>query len=228
MRQKSFISLLWLPLCLAACASPLPLLPDDGQAKMRKLSSADMQNVAQQQKDRKDRAEPSVEEASKDKRGAASPAASKVFAQPAPAIMGEDINSLQRAAGEKALIAMNQFRLANGAPPLRLDDRLSRLAQDHVMDLSIRKEVSSNSRNGQGIGVRLLNAGLTDIASGGSLVAGGYTDIENALAAWQQNEKRRGQLLNEEVSLLGFAVISDPTSPYGTYMEMIIAAPRGE
>ncbi|MEM9988204.1 MAG: hypothetical protein AAF723_01695, partial [Pseudomonadota bacterium] len=96
MRQKSFISVLWLPLCLAACASPLPLLPDDGQAKMRKLSSADMENVAQQ---RKDRAEPSVEEASKDNRGAASPAASKVFAQPAPAIMGEDINSLQRAAG---------------------------------------------------------------------------------------------------------------------------------
>lgn len=125
-------------------------------------------------------------------------------------------------AAERAVSTLNAYRAENGLPPLQYNEELSRIAEAHVVDLAARGEVTARNRDGQGIGERLQAAGLAPKVAG-SLVSGGYATFEGALESWKANEVQRQRLLIEAAGEVGFAVISDRTSTYGIYMELIIA-----
>ena len=95
------------------------------------------------------------------------------------------------------------------------------VAEAHVLELAARGEVTALNSEGQGIGERLAAVGMTPEVAG-SLVSGGYTNFENALASWKANPVQRSRLLIEGAKEVGFGVVSDRTSTYGIYMELII------
>jgi uncharacterized protein YkwD len=119
--------------------------------------------------------------------------------------------------------AINEYREKYGYPPLRYSEQLSEIARAHVVDLAARNEVSSMNRQGAGIGNRLLDAGYKPYVAG-SLVSGGYASIEDAMASWQADKVQRSRLLLQRANEVGFAVIEDRASTYGTYIEAIVAA----
>lgn len=133
------------------------------------------------------------------------------------------ISDVQRQAAERALATVNNFRAQFGYKPLRLSDRLSLIAQAHVIDLAARAAVTSQDRQGNGVGVRLLNQGYNPKVAG-SLVSGGYPDFNAAFETWRVSQVERSRLLLPKAEELGFAIITDRQSTYGTYIEAIVAA----
>lgn len=129
-------------------------------------------------------------------------------------------------AAERAVSTLNAYRVENGLPPVQYSEELSHIAEAHVVDLAARGEVTARNRDGQGIGERLQAAGLSPKVAG-SLVSGGYTTFEGALDSWKANAVQRERLLIKEAGEVGFAVISDRTSTYGVYMELIITGADG-
>ncbi|MEM9422167.1 MAG: CAP domain-containing protein [Pseudomonadota bacterium] len=133
----------------------------------------------------------------------------------------------QQLAARQALEEVNAYRTAHDQPPLVLSDALGAVAKAHVVDLAKRGEVTSLNPAGAGVGVRLLEATyLPRVAS--SLVSGGYADFSAALEQWKADKVKRSRLLLPQATEMGFAVIDDRLSRYGTYIEVIIAAPDGD
>lgn len=128
----------------------------------------------------------------------------------------------QESAAFTALALINAERSAEGLRPLEYSRELSAVARAHVVGLAARGEVSSLDPEGNGIGIRLSDAGFTPRVAG-SLVAGGYTSFERALQTWLENDVQRSRLLLPDAEELGIAAISDRRSTYGTYIEAIIA-----
>ena len=132
-----------------------------------------------------------------------------------------------RVAAEQALATVNALRAEKGEAALALSMQLNEIAKAHVVDLAAWGEVTSLNQSGEGVGVRLKKADyLPKVA--GSLVAGGYSDFDAALAEWQTSEVEMSRLLMPQAEEMGFAIISDRLSRYGTYIEVIIAAPEGD
>ncbi|WP_370336579.1 CAP domain-containing protein [Parvularcula marina] len=138
-------------------------------------------------------------------------------AAPAPA----DDEVMHLLAAERVVASVNAYRAENGLAPLAYNEGLSDVAEAHVLELAARGEVTALNAEGQGIGERLAAVGMTPEVAG-SLVSGGYTNFENALASWKANPVQRSRLLIEGAKEVGFGVVSDRTSTYGIYMELII------
>lgn len=150
------------------------------------------------------------------------PAATAAIPEAPPAVSAATAD-LQRAAALKAVERINAYRAQFGFAPLAYSERLSAAALTHVIELAQRGEVSSVDAAGNSIGGRLKRAGYAPLVAA-SLASGGYRNLDDALTKWQTDEVERSRLLLQGADEIGFAVITDRTSKYGTYIEAIIAA----
>ncbi|WOI52552.1 CAP domain-containing protein [Parvularcula sp. LCG005] len=134
----------------------------------------------------------------------------------------ETLGVEERTAIEAFIAQVNEERDALGFPPLTYSAALSGIATGHVAYLAHIQDVTSEDANGRGIGQRLLRHDyLPNVA--GSLVAGGYADYMDAFDSWRSNKVEFSRLLLRHASDIGVARVTDPTSRYYAYIEVIVA-----
>ncbi|KQT54353.1 hypothetical protein ASG43_01725 [Aureimonas sp. Leaf454] len=122
----------------------------------------------------------------------------------------------------KALQRVNAFRAENGMPALRMEDRLmvAALAQSRAMAKKNRMDHAVD-----GVLPDRVRAAGYDWTTTAENIAQSYRDYDRAMAGWVASPGHRKNLLNPDVTEIGFAGARAPDGrPYWT---QIFGRPRG-
>src|SRR5690606_30347945 len=119
---------------------------------------------------------------------------------------------------------INDFRARNGAGPLRLNRRLTRLAQAHAHGLA------ESARRGDPWApharlkerVAAVNYDMSEI---GEAVGSGYSTIARAFSGWRDSPEHRKIMLLPSASEMGIAVVHRPGTRHGLYWVLVVARP---
>lgn len=101
----------------------------------------------------------------------------------------------------------NQERKKAGLPPLQLNAKLARAAQEHSANMA-RLDRLDHVLEGKGPGERLADVGYTSIGWGENCAAGQRTP-EEALASWMQSPGHRGNILNSTFTEIGVGIAAN-------------------
>ena len=117
---------------------------------------------------------------------------------------------------QAALVAINEYRVANGLKPLVLDDRLSRAAAMQSETQAGRSWIGHSGEGGSTPKARAASAGYhAKIAS--ENVASGQKSFNDALSFWKQSSGHRANLLRPNVTAIGIAMAKNKSGrPYWT------------
>lgn len=115
---------------------------------------------------------------------------------PAPALAVAPV-----AGGDAALLALvNDFRAAQGRPPLSSDAALAAAARAHAQDMVSAGFFSHTGSNGSTVGTRLRAAGC-DWSGAAENIAQGQTSPEAAMTTWINSAGHRANLLGNYTEL---------------------------
>lgn len=198
---------------LAGCAvDQTPLHPEDGRSKAAHQA--------------KESSESRLIEVDSDRTYAAvtSTPYQQSLSNDAPKTISAETAQRQQAAAALALTQVNAYRAEYGLTPLTLNTDLSVIALSHVVDMAAREVVSTRQADGASVMDRLEVAEIK-MGSAASLVAGGYGSFAEAMGSWKTDPVQRQRLLMPDAAEMGFAVITDKRSKYGTYYEVIFTTP---
>ncbi|MEK9660423.1 MAG: CAP domain-containing protein [Alphaproteobacteria bacterium] len=120
--------------------------------------------------------------------------------------------ALDNAAG-RLLSLINEYRSTHGLAPLAADTVLSGVARDHGEDMTARAYFAHVTPEGGDLGHRLWNAGYRFFVAAENL-ARGYRDAAAVLDGWHGSTGHQANLLRDDVSHAGVAVI-DPVAGSG-------------
>jgi len=125
---------------------------------------------------------------------------------------------------EKALSDLNAYRISKGRVPLNYDERLNRASEVHARDIATAGIISHTGTDGSGHGDRIQLQGYY-FSIAGENVATGQTSWEGAFEAWQKSPGHNENLLRDDVTEFGLALVYEPTTTYSTYWAMLVAHP---
>ena len=125
---------------------------------------------------------------------------------------------------EKALEELNDYRRSKNLPSLQYDDRLNRASEVHARDIAAAGIISHTGTDGSGHGDRIQRQGYY-FSIAGENVATGQLSWDDVFAAWKKSPGHNENLLRNDVSEFGLALVYEPTTTYSTYWAMLVADP---
>lgn len=125
---------------------------------------------------------------------------------------------------EKALSDLNAYRISKGVPALTYDERLNRACEVHARDLANADIISHTGTDGSTSGDRIQRQGY-DLSVAGENVATGQMSWDVAFKSWQDSPGHNANMLRDDVSQFGLAVVYEPTTNHRTYWAMVVAHP---
>lgn len=133
------------------------------------------------------------------------------------ALIGDDVDivALRTAASRMAssiLEATNEERVAHGLPPLGIDDRLSRAAEQRLRDMYSQRYFAHAAPDGTTPFVHMETAGYR-YRSAGENLAKGYTHGRSIVLDWLQSPGHRSNVLGKFYDDIGIAIA--PGTPFG-------------
>lgn len=123
-----------------------------------------------------------------------------------------------------ALADLNAYRNENGLSSLILNDRLSMASKLHAEDMAHLQNATHDGSDGSTSGDRIQRQGYYFSLSGEN-VASGQRSWEAVFKAWQKSPGHNANLLQQDVTEFGIALVYAPNSRYQTYWAMLVASP---
>lgn len=115
-----------------------------------------------------------------------------------------------RTAQEIGLSALNSARQAQGQPPLTIDPRLTKAAQDHACDMAVNLKMSHQGSDGSDLRTRLDRAGVAG-AAWAENAGTGLNGAAEIVAGWMQSPPHRANILTARMTHAGLALSRDVT-----------------
>ena len=125
---------------------------------------------------------------------------------------------------EKALADLNTYRASNGLAALKYNEKLNKASHIHVADLAKAGIISHTGTDGSGHGDRIQRLGYY-FSIAAENVATGQTSWEDAFEGWQNSPTHNENLLRDDVTEFGLAMVYEPSTKYSTYWAMLVANP---
>lgn len=125
---------------------------------------------------------------------------------------------------DKALADLNAYRISKDLPALKYDERLNRASEVHARDLANAGIISHTGTDGSGHGDRVQRQGYY-FSIAGENVATGQMNWDDVFDAWKKSPGHNENLLRDDVSEFGLALVYEPTTTYSTYWAMLVAHP---
>lgn len=125
---------------------------------------------------------------------------------------------------DKALADLNAYRLSKNVSTLIYDERLNRASEVHARDLATAGIISHTGTDGSGHGDRIQRQGYY-FSIAGENVATGQMSWDAAFDAWKKSPGHNENMLRDDVSEFGLALVYEPTTTYSTYWTMLVADP---
>jgi uncharacterized protein YkwD len=123
-----------------------------------------------------------------------------------------------------ALADINAYRIRNGLTPVVLNDKLSAASLVHAEDLASHGNISHTGSDGSGHGDRVKRQGYT-FSIAAENVATGQKSWDKVFKAWQDSPGHNENLLRDDVTEFGIALVYEPTTSFQTYWAMLVASP---
>lgn len=123
-----------------------------------------------------------------------------------------------------ALSDFNAYRAQMGLSPVRYSEKLNIASQLHAEDMARAGDASHTGTDGSAHGDRVQRQAyyFSIVAEN---VASGQKSWEKVFAAWQKSPGHNENLLRDDVTDFGLALVYDPDSAYQTYWAMLVASP---
>lgn len=112
------------------------------------------------------------------------------------------------------IVALNQWRVANGYTAVAYNDRLANAALDHTQDMSQHNYISHTGRNGSTPGQRATAAGYNYTVVGENLEAG-LVDAAAIIQRWWQQSAPHLYVMQMPVREIGVGYVYDPNDRAG-------------
>ncbi|WP_051279092.1 CAP domain-containing protein [Hellea balneolensis] len=123
-----------------------------------------------------------------------------------------------------ALADFNAYRAEVGLDPVKYSGKLNEASRLHAEDMARAGDASHSGTDGSSHGDRVQRqAYYFTIAA--ENVASGQKSWEKVFKAWQDSPGHNENLLRDDVTDFGVALVYDPDSAYQTYWAMLVAAP---
>lgn len=126
-----------------------------------------------------------------------------------------------------ALADFNTYRIQNGLSPVVLNDKLSKASLVHAEDLASHGIISHTGTDGSGHGDRVQRQGYY-FSIAAENVATGQKSWDKVFKAWQDSPGHNENLLRDDVTEFGIALVYEPKTSFQTYWAMVVAAPFQE
>jgi hypothetical protein len=117
--------------------------------------------------------------------------------------------------------AINAYRGSRGLKPLRLDPSLTAMAQRQV-NAMVAGDALSHTVGGP-FQTRLAAAGIVSTEAGENLGAGYFT-LDEAMAGWRGSAEHDANLRMAGATRMGVAIAKSPSTHYGVYWALELAA----
>jgi uncharacterized protein YkwD len=125
---------------------------------------------------------------------------------------------------EKALADLNAYRVSKNVQTLIYDERLNRASEVHARDLAAAGIISHTGTDGSGHGDRIQRQGYY-FSIAGENVATGQMSWDAVFQAWKDSPGHNENMLRDDVTEFGLALVYEPTTTYSTYWAMLVADP---
>ncbi len=123
-----------------------------------------------------------------------------------------------------ALRDLNAYRASHGMGPVGLDEKLNLASRIHAADLAQAGIISHEGTDGSTHGERVQRVGYSFTIAGEN-VATGQRSWDAVFQAWKDSPGHNANLLRDDVSDFGIALVYEPKTTYSTYWAMLVAAP---
>lgn len=123
-----------------------------------------------------------------------------------------------------AVADLNAYRAQHGLGPVTLNEKLNRASHVHAADLAQAGIISHTGTDGSGHGDRVQRQGYY-FSIAAENVATGQNSWEEAFKGWQDSPGHNENLLRDDVTEFGVALVYEPTTTYSTYWAMLVASP---
>lgn len=121
--------------------------------------------------------------------------------------------------------AHNHERGQKGIPALKVNQQLMTAANKHASWMAASGELSHTGAHGSSFAHRIQAEGYK-FWRGGENIAAGYRDVNSVMAGWMRSPGHRANILNREVSEVGFGVVtSSAPGTEKTWWCAVFAAP---
>jgi uncharacterized protein YkwD len=124
----------------------------------------------------------------------------------------------------EAVRILSEYRRKHGLSPLKLDDRLTKIAADHALLMAQRDKVDHVLR-GEGSFAKRLSTGGYEAAVASENIGGGYDSLDEAFAGWRKSKEHNKNMLRDDVTAMGIARADSKGSKYGQYWSLVMARP---
>ncbi|WP_409433637.1 CAP domain-containing protein [Litorimonas sp. RW-G-Af-16] len=122
---------------------------------------------------------------------------------------------------------LNDYRAQYGLGPVVLNTKLNIASEVHASDLAQAGIISHTGTDGSGHGDRVQRAGYY-FSIAAENVATGQKSWNDVFKAWQKSPGHNENLLRDDVTEFGIALVYEPTTTYSTYWAMLVASPLPE
>ena len=123
-----------------------------------------------------------------------------------------------------ALADFNAYRAEHGLAPVILNTKLNEASRVHAADLGKAGIISHTGTDGSSHSDRVQRQGYYFMLAAEN-VASGQKSWEKVFEAWQKSPGHNKNLLLEEVTDFGIALVYEPDTTYQTYWAMLVATP---
>lgn len=126
-----------------------------------------------------------------------------------------------------ALSDLNAYRVSKGLQTLKYSEKLNLASEVHARDLAATGTISHTGSDGSGHGDRIQRQGYYFTIAGEN-VATGQMSWDAVFEAWKKSPGHNENLLRDDVTEFGLALVYEPDTTYATYWAMLVANPFPE
>ncbi|MBL4852926.1 MAG: CAP domain-containing protein [Robiginitomaculum sp.] len=123
-----------------------------------------------------------------------------------------------------AVADLNAYRRLHGLGPMVLNNKLTAASQAHAKDLAVHGTISHSGTDGSNFGERMQRQGYYSSVAAEN-VATGQKSWAKVFQAWKDSPGHNVNLLRDDVTDFGIALVYEPKTTYQTYWAMVVAAP---
>jgi len=123
-----------------------------------------------------------------------------------------------------AVADLNTYRRLHGLGPVVFNDKLTAASRVHAKDLAAHGKISHSGTDGSGHGERVQRQGYY-FSVAAENVATGQKSWAKVFQAWKDSPDHNVNLLRDDVTDFGIALVYEPKTTYQTYWAMVVAAP---
>jgi uncharacterized protein YkwD len=129
-------------------------------------------------------------------------------------VLGDDRAQLSTTMAARVVSLTNAARVQRGCRRLRVDNRLTRSARVHSLEMAKSGQFTHNSPDGASPWDRMDQAGYH--AGAAENIGRGYTSPEEAVRGWLDSPDHRQNILNCHITTIGVGVVSGAGGPWWT------------